>query len=90
MISVWWCRVLYHKVYIDNTVLYHCMVLAYYRSDYCWGILKNDVNPYLKASWEGNNAVGRNKTRGGRLDLFLATIMVFALQHKGCLRESCS
>ena len=44
MISVWWCRVLYHKVYIDNTVLYHCMVLAYYRSDYCWGILKNDVN----------------------------------------------
>ena len=27
MISVWWCRVLYHKVYIDNTVLYHCMVL---------------------------------------------------------------
>ena len=56
----------------------------------CWGIIKNDVNPYLKASCEGNNAVGRNKTRGGRLGLFLATIMVFALQHTGCLRESCS
>ena len=89
MISVWWCRVLYHKVYIDNTVLYHCMVLDTIEVT-CWGILKNHVNPYLKASCEGNNAVGRNKTRGGRLDLFLATIMVFALQHKGCLRESCS